>query len=51
MIWQWLMSIDAHWYSTLFAWYTGASWFVCGYDALTIVTLILPEVPRGTSKK
>lgn len=28
MVWQWVMSVDAHWYSTLFAWYSGASWFV-----------------------
>ena len=39
MIWQWLMSIDAHWYSTLFAWYTSASWFVAAI-ALTILTII-----------
>lgn len=28
LVWLWVMSVDAHWYSTLFAWYTGASWFV-----------------------
>lgn len=39
IIWQWIMSIDAHWYSTLFAWYTGASWFVAAM-ALTIMLLI-----------
>ncbi|MCO6489353.1 MAG: hypothetical protein J5I98_13090 [Phaeodactylibacter sp.] len=39
VIWQWVMSIDAHWYSTLFAWYTGASWFVSAM-ALTILTVI-----------
>ena len=39
LIWQWVMSIDAHWYSTLFAWYTGASWFVAAM-ALTILTTI-----------
>ncbi len=38
MVWQWIMSVDAHWYSTLFAWYTGASWFVSAM-ALTIITL------------
>lgn len=36
MIWQWVMSVDAHWYSTLFAWYSGASWFVAAI-ALTIL--------------
>lgn len=39
LIWQWVMSVDAHWYSTLFAWYSGASWFVAAM-ALTIMTLI-----------
>ncbi|MCB9081147.1 MAG: hypothetical protein H6555_05505 [Lewinellaceae bacterium] len=39
MIWQWIMSVDAHWYSTMFAWYTGASWFVAAM-ALTILLLI-----------
>jgi len=40
LIWQWVMSLDAHWYSTLFAWYCGASWFVAAMT-LTIMTLIL----------
>jgi hypothetical protein len=39
MIWQWVMSVDAHWYSTLFAWYSTASWFV-SMIALTILILI-----------
>jgi hypothetical protein len=39
MIWQWVMSIDAHWYSTLYAWYATASWFVAAM-ALTIMMLI-----------
>ena len=39
LIWQWIMSIDSHWYSTLYAWYTGASWFVAAM-ALTILTVI-----------
>ncbi|MEE9439628.1 MAG: hypothetical protein V3V14_11550 [Saprospiraceae bacterium] len=39
MVWQWIMSIDAHWYSTMFAWYTGASWFV-SMIALTIILLL-----------
>lgn len=38
MIWQWIMSIDPHWYSTMFAWYTGASWFV-SMIAFTILIL------------
>ncbi len=39
IIWQWIMSIDSHWYSTMFAWYTGASWFV-SMIAMTIMVLI-----------
>ncbi len=39
IIWQWVMSIDSHWYSTMFAWYTTASWFVSAL-CLTILTLI-----------
>ena len=39
MIWQWVMSIDSHWYSTMFAWYATASWFVSCL-ALTILLLI-----------
>ncbi len=39
MIWQWVMSVDAHWYSTLFAWYSTASAFV-SMIALTILLII-----------
>jgi len=39
VFWQWVMSIDAHWYSTLFAWYSGASLFV-SMIAMTILVLI-----------
>jgi len=28
--WLWLMSIDAHWYSTMYSWYSFASTFVSG---------------------
>lgn len=38
VIWQWIMSLDAHWYSTLFAWYTAASWFVA---AMALTTMLL----------
>ncbi len=38
MVWLWIMSVDAHWYSTLFAWYTGASAFV-SMICLTILIL------------
>lgn len=39
MIWQWVMSVDAHWYSTMYAWYATSSWFVACL-ALTIMMVI-----------
>ena len=39
MIWQWIMSVDAHWYSTLYAWYCMASWFLAACS-LTIILII-----------
>ena len=39
VIWQWIMSVDAHWYSTLFAWYSSASLFV-SMISITILVLI-----------
>ena len=39
IIWQWVMSIDAHWYSTLFAWYCTISWFV-SMLCITVLSLI-----------
>ncbi|MEO6218835.1 MAG: quinol:cytochrome C oxidoreductase [Ginsengibacter sp.] len=34
--WLWLMSIDAHWFSTMYSWYTFASTFVSGMALITI---------------
>jgi len=45
MLWQWVMSVDAHWYSTMFAWYSSASLMVT-MIALTIITLITLKI-RG----
>jgi hypothetical protein len=39
--WDWVMSIDTHWFSTLFGWYVFASWFVSGLSALTLLVLFL----------
>lgn len=39
MVWQWVMSLDAHWYSTLFAWYSMASWWLAACS-LTIMLII-----------
>ena len=34
--WLWLMSIDAHWYSTMYSWYSFASTFVAGLSLIAI---------------
>lgn len=34
--WLWLMSIDAHWYSTMYSWYTFASSFVAGMSLIAL---------------
>ncbi len=39
VIWLWIMSIEVHWYSTMFAWYIASSWFV-GMISLLIIVLI-----------
>ena len=39
--WDWIMSIDPHWYSTLFGWYVFSSWFVSGLAAMTLLIIHL----------
>ena len=39
--WLWLMSIDAHWYSTMFSWYTFASTFVAGLSLIALFIIFL----------
>jgi len=39
--WDWIMSVDPHWYSTLFGWYVFASFFVSGITAITLITIYL----------
>ncbi|MFN4853262.1 MAG: quinol:cytochrome C oxidoreductase [Bacteroidota bacterium] len=39
--WDILMSIDAHWFSTLFGWYTFAGMFVSSLTVITMITLYL----------
>jgi len=41
MAWDWIMSVDAHWFSTLFGWYVFASFFVSGITTISMVTLYL----------
>ncbi|RZK34373.1 MAG: quinol:cytochrome C oxidoreductase, partial [Hymenobacter sp.] len=33
--WDWVMSVDVHWFSTMFGWYVFASWWVSGIAATT----------------
>lgn len=39
--WDWVMSIDTHWFSTMMGWYVFASWWVTGlaFIALTVANL------------
>jgi Ni/Fe-hydrogenase subunit HybB-like protein len=39
--WLWLMSIDAHWYSTMYSWYTFASTFVAGMSLICLFVVYL----------
>ncbi len=39
--WLWLMSIDAHWYSTLYSWNVFASAFVSGMSMILLWTVYL----------
>ena len=41
MAWDWIMSLDPHWFSTLFGWYVFASFFVSGITTIQMVTIYL----------
>lgn len=41
--WDWLMSIDVHWFSTLFGWYTFAGMWCTTMVVLIMVTLYLKK--------
>ncbi|PIQ20043.1 MAG: quinol:cytochrome C oxidoreductase [Cytophagales bacterium CG18_big_fil_WC_8_21_14_2_50_42_9] len=41
--WDWVMSIDTHWFSTLFGWYVFSSWFVSGLAATTLTAIYLKQ--------
>jgi len=53
MSWDWIMSVDPHWYSTLFGWYVFASFFVSGITMIALTTIylknkgLLPEVTKS----
>ena len=41
MSWDWIMSIDPHWFSTLFGWYVFASMFVTAISVIALITIYL----------
>ena len=41
MSWDWIMSIDPHWFSTLFGWYVFASMVVSGVTTIALITIYL----------
>lgn len=41
MAWDFIMSIDTHWFSTLFGWYTFAGLFVSAVTAITLIAIYL----------
>ena len=41
MSWDWIMSIDPHWFSTLFGWYVFASMFVSGITTIALSAIYL----------
>jgi hypothetical protein len=41
--WDWVMSIDTHWFSTMFGWYVFASWWVTGLAVLALICAYLKD--------
>jgi hypothetical protein len=41
--WDWVMSIDTHWFSTMFGWYVFASWWVTGLAMITLIVAGLKD--------
>ena len=41
--WDWVMSVDTHWFSTMFGWYVFASWWVSGIAAITLTAIFLKQ--------
>ena len=39
--WDWIMSVDPHWFSTLFGWYVFASMLVSGITVIALITIYL----------
>ncbi|WP_375417055.1 quinol:cytochrome C oxidoreductase [uncultured Hymenobacter sp.] len=41
--WDWVMSVDTHWFSTMFGWYVFASWWVSGIAAILLIAIFLKQ--------
>jgi len=41
--WDWVMSIETHWFSTMYGWYVFASWWVTGLAVITLILVYLKE--------
>ncbi|PRY04952.1 quinol:cytochrome c oxidoreductase quinone-binding subunit 2 [Pontibacter ummariensis] len=41
--WDWVLSIDTHWFSTMFGWYVFSSWWVSGLAAVTLAVIFLKQ--------
>jgi hypothetical protein len=41
MAWDWIMSLDPHWFSTLFGWYVFASMIVSAITTIALITIYL----------
>ncbi len=41
--WDFVMSIDTHWFSTMFGWYTLANWHVTGLAVIVLIVVALKE--------
>ena len=42
--WDWVMSIDTHWFSTLFGWYIFSGMWISALTAITILTIWLKKL-------
>lgn len=42
--WDWIMSIDVHWFSTLFGWYTFSGMWVSAMVVMVLLTLYLKKL-------
>ncbi len=41
LAWDWIMSFEPHWYSTLYGWYTFSSYLVCAIAIILLVSVFL----------